>query len=453
MKRVLSNQSGGLLAKVTTGLMFFLLIGLSACGTAFDEPVSSSPSQSDPPKTSYGKMAHLMSDTANEAVDTVGKYVDLDTMEERGLEGDGIESLGQLLPNDLTTLKRKVGPEEGRAVDAGTEVTLDQELKEIKKEFDAKVEAIMPDPTPAKTLPGVEIDQESIKVGDDQAVPLKSLSGVAMVEVMNAMANGGDPEKTANDMQKDVSPLADGEPNSERGLYLYGQRTWSNNTVNYMWWGSMKDVQKQALHRGMNTWTESTSGRVRFREFFKSDGWIMFLIGIGSLDVVYYHDASVPRSSAGDLAYLHFSLGILTLNRDLTEATQLDRTVLHELGHVLGLKHEQQRADRDSFVIVPEGDSNNALIKQHRSDFSWCSYTIKIWRKRFTIWYPCFWKRTHSVLTGDFDYNSIMLYPRLEIRNPDANCTNGVRDINGVCRTRPNNTLSATDVNTILRLY
>jgi len=63
------------------GLASVILIGLSGCSAEFDEPaikqnLESSLVSSDPPKTSYGKMVHLMSDTAGEAIDIIGKYTD-----------------------------------------------------------------------------------------------------------------------------------------------------------------------------------------------------------------------------------------------------------------------------------------------------------------------------------------------------------------------------------------
>jgi hypothetical protein len=440
-------------------MMVLSLIGILSCSPGFDEPVESRKSEVDPPKTAYGKMAYLMSDTANEAVDTIGKYVDLDSIDARSLEEDGLESLGQLLPDDFTMLKRKIGPGEDRVLEAGTEVTLDQELKEIKKEFDATLEKIMPDPTPAKTLPEVEIDKENIKVSGDVSVPLKSPTGVATIEVMNAVANGEDPEKKINEMQKDIALLADGQGTStERGLYMHRPWTWPSNTVRYIWEpgnGKMSDLHKEAMRTAMDTWHKKTGGRVRFQQF-ASNPWTTFLDSIFGLNVVMYADSNLGDSTNGDalmVPYKGWSVGRLRLKRYLTDPVELRRTSLHELGHVLGLEHEQKRDDRDHYVIVTEGGINHSKIKEFRSDFRFCSRTVKIWRWRYTIWYPCFWKSRNSDMTGPFDFYSIMLYSNLQIRDPN-HFVDGVHDpSSNTFRTRLNTDLSATDIETILRLY
>ena len=63
-------------------------------------------------------------------------------------------------------------------------------------------------------------------------------------------------------------------------------------------------------------------------------------------------------------------------------------TVIHEIGHAVGLMHEQLRADRDQYINI-----NYSNIQQ-----SWVS--------EYTIYNP-----GEGSYTGPFDYQSVMIYP------------------------------------------
>lgn len=64
-----------------------------------------------------------------------------------------------------------------------------------------------------------------------------------------------------------------------------------------------------------------------------------------------------------------------------------ERTYLHELGHTLGLIHEQQRHDRDKYVTIYWDN----IKKGSKSQFY----------KKTKVIGACY---------GEFDYNSIMIY-------------------------------------------
>ncbi|RLJ80450.1 M12 family metallopeptidase [Pedobacter alluvionis] len=65
-------------------------------------------------------------------------------------------------------------------------------------------------------------------------------------------------------------------------------------------------------------------------------------------------------------------------------------TVIHEIGHAVGLMHEQTRTDRDQYINIDFSNINNDWKDQYKT------YDV-LGRSGFQI--------------GTFDYNSVMLYP------------------------------------------
>lgn len=64
-------------------------------------------------------------------------------------------------------------------------------------------------------------------------------------------------------------------------------------------------------------------------------------------------------------------------------------TIVHEIGHAVGLMHEQTRADRDQYITVNYGNINSSWASQYDT------YSVQ-GRSGFQI--------------GPFDFNSVMLY-------------------------------------------
>ena len=175
--------------------------------------------------------------------------------------------------------------------------------------------------------------------------------------------------------------------------------------------------------------------------------WIDFQLTIGVIGVVIIRDYDYQESNGlitdGE-AGVGYILGSIfnefRLRRDLTEPLRLNRTVLHELGHVLGLQHEHQRADRDDWITVTGTGYNYDKIPQYNDNWHWECQQVRVGWWTISIWYPVFWRTDVSVMSGSFDLKSIMLYNFFKLKN-----SNNWVDTN--------NSLSTGDIDAVKRLY
>jgi hypothetical protein len=132
----------------------------------------------------------------------------------------------------------------------------------------------------------------------------------------------------------------------------------------------------------MNSPSESTSNMCTYFDDYYGDGD----------DNDDYDDEQVGRNPNGDITEFHIeandSGGVMIPGT--TRASTDANTIRHELGHCLGLWHEQNRADRDAWLEEsPEADTN--------AD----------WK---TLLEVSFKGPELMPLLGNYDYNSIMHY-------------------------------------------
>uniref|UniRef100_A0A1X7U6T9 Metalloendopeptidase n=1 Tax=Amphimedon queenslandica TaxID=400682 RepID=A0A1X7U6T9_AMPQE len=128
---------------------------------------------------------------------------------------------------------------------------------------------------------------------------------------------------------------------TKRALISNESRLWPNNVIYYKIDTQFTESEKRTILEAMIDWENHTC--IRFREEESSVGYVM-----------------ISLSSRGCCSYIG-RVGCkqgLSLNRDCFSKG----TVSHELGHVMGLYHEQSRPDRDKYVrIITENIVPTAL--------------------------------------------------------------------------------------------
>ena len=145
-----------------------------------------------------------------------------------------------------------------------------------------------------------------------------------------------------------------------------GIRKWNNNTVVYAISGLSSQVRSE-LQKSFTEWSSKTN--IRFKE--------------RTSESTYVTISSSGSNSNSGVATLgsNGSRGFIRLG---TRATAL--VIIHEIGHTLGYIHEQNRSDRDNYVIVNfENIADNAKDQFFKSSSA-------------------------SLVTDRLDINSTMMY-------------------------------------------
>ena len=145
-----------------------------------------------------------------------------------------------------------------------------------------------------------------------------------------------------------------------------GVRKWSNNTIVYAINGLSSQVRSE-LQKSFNEWSSKTN--IRFKERTNESTYVTI-------------SSSGSNSNSG-VATLgsNGSRGFIRLG---TRATAV--VIIHEIGHTLGYIHEQNRSDRDNYVIINFDNIQNDARDQF------------------------FKSNSASLITSQLDLNSTMMY-------------------------------------------
>ena len=166
-------------------------------------------------------------------------------------------------------------------------------------------------------------------------------------------------------------------------------KLWPGGNIYYFFNSNVADYERNFIKSMMNEWTNKTSNKVRFIEY-PSTSRTEYLYSLGLTIVKINKKYDLAPGVSGNANVGSANKGTINIASIFITDRQ---TVLHELGHTIGLQHEHQRPDRDSYVRTDNTGPNFDKIEDKYAWFLWWS-----------------WKISSHAKTSIYDYQSIMHY-------------------------------------------
>jgi hypothetical protein len=158
---------------------------------------------------------------------------------------------------------------------------------------------------------------------------------------------------------------------------IYYMKLWKSKNIPYLWTAGAWNDKKKEILGAVDDWNRHTQiNLIPYPEY------------------IQYTWRHVPPTNfikfvRGETIRSQSSVGMIGGQQNIHVAGASERTIVHEIGHALGLWHEHQRPDRDLYVYIVE--------EQMSKDEYERNFSVKT-----VPW---------SLFFGKYDCSSIMHYP------------------------------------------
>jgi hypothetical protein len=351
---------------------------------------------------------------------------------------------------------------QARSVDGADSMMLGEELTEIATEYEKAVSAMAPaDLSFLDGVDGVIIEDGLVYIDDDIIIDPTTTSGIMQLNLIQAQLTGED----FNVIITDINDVADsfGEADDSavaRGIYKTSTSRWPSKTVSYAW-GNISANSKVLFQNAMADWSSKISG-LTFVDRTNDTGYMsLATLGIKPL-VVLKSDPNLSAFGSANIGTL-YGKSFCTVRDGLTGNWAI-RTPRHELGHTLGLQHEHQRWDRDTYLSfnssITSDTTNWGKIDKAVTNaiYGWYIdyFTVKILFVKVRVYYPAYGKigtitTTIADGTATLDYRSIMLYSAAQVPSLKAKVAQQGLSVGSAIPV--NYEISSGDITTVKKMY